>query len=285
MKKNLNFDGFKRVKEMTISITVSWEVWIDGENRFQTFLKNKKKEPNYVTIKESQIKLIDWKDSQKRVSKFKLDNSNKNPLTVKLSIATSTTEQQNMNEGNNSITVPWEVWIDGDNAYQTYLKNNEKEPSYMTINKSQVELIDWKDSQKRVSNFKQENNAKNPLTVRLTIPSLTIVSEQGIVDIITPPNSNRGVTTDGYYHCSCGEKGYEYGRWKVGFINKCAHADDSSHKYKSSKLVWSKKTDVAPKEGQWTCEGCDADYCAVCGKEKLDDSNKRLTKVSEEKIP
>ncbi|MCL2114967.1 MAG: cysteine peptidase family C39 domain-containing protein [Methanobrevibacter sp.] len=102
---------------------------------------------------------------------------------------------------------------------------------------------------------------------------------------ISPPEYNMGKQTDGYYYCSCGEKGYEYGRWKVTFVDRCAHADDASHKYKSSKLKWSDKKDVAPLEGQWTCEGCDADYCAVTGKEKSSTSKKRLTVIKTEKMP
>ncbi|MDR2966694.1 MAG: hypothetical protein LBU74_01955 [Methanobacteriaceae archaeon] len=182
------------------------------------------------------------------------------------------------------ITVSWAIWADGEKRYQAFKKNKKIEPNYVTIEGNQVQLKDWKDSQNRVIKFKKDNDNKNPLTVRLTIPSIS-GTEIGTSDIITPPNYNKGVETKGYYYCSCGEKGYKYGRWKVTFVNRCAHADDTSHKNKSSKLKWSEKKDVAPLEGQWTCEGCDADYCAVTGKEKLLKSSKRLIKVSEVKMP
>ena len=184
----------------------------------------------------------------------------------------------------NDITVSWEVWADGEKRYQAFIKNNKTEPNYVTIEGNQVQLKDWKDSQNRVIKFKKDNS-KNPLTVRLTIPSTKITTEIEKNDTITPPTHNKGVKTDGYYYCSCGEKGYKHGRWKVTFVNRCAFADDASHKYKSSKLKWSDKKDVAPLEGQWTCEGCDADYCAVTGKEKISNSTRRLIKVKEEKMP
>jgi len=213
------------------------------------------------------------------------------------------------------ITVSWEVWADGEKRFQAFLKNNAKEPYYVTIEGNQVQLIDWKDSQNRVIKFKQDNKNVNPKTVRLTIPSNApkpdpnkadpnkpdpnkpdpnkpdpnkpdpVKPDPGKYGIITPPIENRGVKTDGYYYCSCGEKGWGYGRWKVSFVNRCAHADDPSHKYKSAELEWSKKKDVDPKEGQWTCKGCDADYCAMCGKEKLKSRQHRLTKVNEVKMP
>ena len=182
------------------------------------------------------------------------------------------------------ITVAWDIWADGEKRYQTFIKNNEKEPNYVTIEGNRVQLKDWKDSQKSVSKFKKDNKNKNPPNVRLTIPStIKPIAEKG--DTITPPNHNRGVKTDGYYYCSCGEKGYKHGRWKVTFVNRCAFADDKSHKHKSSRLMWSDKADVAPLEGQWTCEGCDADYCVVTGKEKIAKSQRRLTKIKEEKMP
>jgi len=176
-----------------------------------------------------------------------------------------------------SIIVSWEVWSDGEKRFQAWKNENKSEPKYVTIDGNKIQLDAWKDSQQRVIKFKKDNK-KNPLTVKLTLHGAP-------KDIITPPKINRDKETGGYYYCSCGEKGYGYGRWKVTFINKCAFADDASHKHKSSKLKWSDKKDVAPLEGQWTCEGCDADYCAVTGKEKISGSTRRLTKVSEEKMP
>ena len=70
---------------MTNNITVSWTVWSDGEERYQKFIKNNNKKPNFVTIAGNQVQLKDWKDSQNRVIKFKKDN-NKNPLTVRLTV-------------------------------------------------------------------------------------------------------------------------------------------------------------------------------------------------------
>ncbi|MCL2157578.1 MAG: hypothetical protein FWH54_06115 [Methanobrevibacter sp.] len=290
---------------MTDNITVPWDVWADGEKRYKEYLKNKKTEPNYVTIEGKQVILKDWKDSQNRVNKFKKENKNKNPKTVQLTISSSTEKVENANTLANSITVSWEVWIDGEKRYKEYLKNKKTEPNYVTIEGKQVIIKDWKDSQNRVNKFKQDNKNKNPKTVQLTISSSTIKVEPQTAtkeetgeesdtllkskneddSIIIPPNMNKGVETKGYYYCSCGEKGYSYGRWKVTFVNRCAHADDASHKYKSSKLKWSDKKDVAALEGQWTCEGCDADYCAVTGKEKLITSSRRLVKVKEVKMP
>jgi len=70
---------------MTNNITVSWTVWSDGEERYQKFIKNNNKKPNFVTIAGNQVQLKDWKDSRNRVAKFQLDNR-KNPLTVRLTI-------------------------------------------------------------------------------------------------------------------------------------------------------------------------------------------------------
>jgi len=71
--------------EKTMDITVSWEIWSDGEKRFQAWKKANGKDPLYVTIEGHQVQLKDWKDSQNRVIKFKKDN-NKNPLTVRLTV-------------------------------------------------------------------------------------------------------------------------------------------------------------------------------------------------------
>jgi len=70
---------------MLKEITVSWEIWKDGEKRFQAWKKANGIDPKYVNIEGHQVQLKDWKDSQKRVTKFKKDN-NKNPLTVGLTI-------------------------------------------------------------------------------------------------------------------------------------------------------------------------------------------------------
>ena len=186
------------------------------------------------------------------------------------------------------ITVSWEIWSDGEKRFQAFKKANGRDPNYVTIEGNQIQLKEWKDSQNRVNEFKNDNN-KNPLTVRLIIPGDDI-----IVDIeklikkygtVTPPTKNKGEITNGYYYCSCGEKGYKYGRWKVTFVNRCAFADEKSHQNKSSKLKWKNKKEPAPLEGEWTCDGCGADYCAVDGKEKISKSTKRLVKVNEEKMP
>ncbi|MDR2967091.1 MAG: hypothetical protein LBU74_04015, partial [Methanobacteriaceae archaeon] len=102
---------------------------------------------------------------------------------------------------------------------------------------------------------------------------------------VTPPKYCKGKFTNGYMYCSCGKKGYGYGRWKVTFVDKCAHASDKSHKSKSTKLLWSTKKTAIWKEGEWICKGCRADYCAVCGKEKFATRNKYLTRVKMVKLP
>jgi len=71
---------------MVNSITVSWEVWADGERRYQEFLKNNKKEPPFIAIQGNNVELKDWKDSQNRVNNFRKDNNNQNPPTVRLTI-------------------------------------------------------------------------------------------------------------------------------------------------------------------------------------------------------
>ena len=187
-----------------------------------------------------------------------------------------------------NITVSWKIWEDGEKRFQAFIKNNKREPNYVTIEGSQVQLKEWKDSQKIVNKFKKDNN-KNPSTVQLKIPGdepqtdiKKLVDKYGTV---SPPTKNKGETTNGYYYCSCGEKGYKYGRWKVTFLNRCAFADEKSHQNKSSKLKWKTKKDPGVFEGEWTCEGCDADFCAVDGKEKIAKSTRRLIKVKEVKMP
>ena len=145
---------------MTNSITVSGETWLDGEERYESFLKNNKTEPNYVRIRGYEIQLKDWKDSQDRVIKFKKYNNNQNPLTVKLTIPNSTI-----------VTLPWYIWVDGEERYQAFIKNNKTEPNYVLIEGSQIQLKDWKDSQNRVNQFKKDNENKNPPTVELRIPT------------------------------------------------------------------------------------------------------------------
>jgi len=189
----------------------------------------------------------------------------------------------------NSITVPWETWADGEKRFQAFKKANGRDPNFVRIEGNEVQLKHWKDSQNRVTKFKADNN-KNPPTVQLTMPGGTnkdipldaLIKKYGTV---TPPTKNRGETTNGYYFCSCGEKGYKHGRWKVTFVNRCAFADEKSHKPKSSKLKWTPKKAPGVLEGEWTCEGCGADYCTVDGKEKIRNSTRRLIKVKEEKMP
>ena len=187
------------------------------------------------------------------------------------------------------ITVSWKVWEDGEKRFQTWKIANGRDPNYVNIEGNQVQLKEWKDSQKEVIKFKKDNN-KNPLTVRLKvssdknnedIPLDALIKKYGTV---TPPTENKGKLTNGYYYCSCGEKGYKYGRSKVTFVNKCAFADEKYHQNKSPKLKWKNKKDPTPLEGEWTCEGCDADFCAVDGKEKIKKSTRRLIKVKEEKM-
>ncbi len=68
-------------------------------------------------------------------------------------------------------------------------------------------------------------------------------------------------------YCSCGKLSYSQGHRNI-FLNKCPFYYQSSHKYKSTSLVWNPKK-VTEKEGEWTCTGCGADFCSASGKEKL----------------
>lgn len=67
--------------------------------------------------------------------------------------------------------------------------------------------------------------------------------------------------------CSCGSNGYDH-YFTASFVNYCPHC----HSYGTLEFN-PKGTD----EGEWTCSKCNSDYCAADGKEKLDDSNYRLT--------
>ncbi|KZX17548.1 right-handed parallel beta-helix repeat-containing protein [Methanobrevibacter filiformis] len=75
-------------------------------------------------------------------------------------------------------------------------------------------------------------------------------------------------------YCSCGRIGYGAGKKQVVFVNKCPF----THSKKSSKLIWNPKG-VHHQEGEWTCSGCGADFCAVSGYEKISGSKRHLRKT------
>jgi len=110
------------MNKMTNSITVSWEIWADGEKRFQAFIKNNKTEPNYVTIEGNQVQLKNWKDSQNRVIQFKKNNNNKNPLTVKLTILSTTDD-----------TLITDDVLKASTNVKDYVEKNGQLPNYVTI--------------------------------------------------------------------------------------------------------------------------------------------------------
>ena len=107
---------------MANSMTVSWEVWADGEKRYQTFVKNNKTEPNYVTIEGHLVQLKNWKDSQNRVIKFKKDNNNKNPLTVKLTIPVT----------DGVVLINNDV-LQSSTSIKSYVEKNGQLPNYVII--------------------------------------------------------------------------------------------------------------------------------------------------------
>jgi len=186
---------------MTYFITVAWELWEDGKVRFQAFLEHNKIEPKFVRIQGNEILLDDWKDSQDRVNKFKQENNNVNPLTVKLKLTQSTTILENEVLTIGNITVSWREWQDGEKRFQDWKKVHKSDPKYVTMGKNQIQLEDWKDSQKRVIKFKQEHNNENPLNVGLTVQSKK------------PEPSKGGIPVFPFYQL---EVGKEYGSYCCG---------------------------------------------------------------------
>lgn len=66
--------------------------------------------------------------------------------------------------------------------------------------------------------------------------------------------------------CSCGSCG-NYAYHTSSYKNYCPNC----HRYGT--LKWNPK---GVYEGEWTCSYCDCDYCAACGKEKINSSPKHL---------
>ena len=108
---------------MTISITVSWEVWADGDKRYREFMKNSNgTQPNYVTIQGRKILLVDWINSVSRVNQFKKENNNKNPFTVKLTAQSSV-----------DVTLITKDVLQSSTSIKDYVEKNGQLPSYVTI--------------------------------------------------------------------------------------------------------------------------------------------------------
>jgi len=87
---------------MPNKITVSWSVWADGEKRFKAFKKKNGQDPNYVMIQNNEVSLLDWKDSQNRVAKFKIDYNVK-PKTVTLTVPSTLKDNIGTDTDNDTI--------------------------------------------------------------------------------------------------------------------------------------------------------------------------------------
>ncbi|MEA4957536.1 hypothetical protein SDC9_30531 [bioreactor metagenome] len=82
-------------------------------------------------------------------------------------------------------------------------------------------------------------------------------------NIVTPPHAVNG---------TCNKCGWTPKK-KVSFVNKCPFC---AKKGKLGRLKWSPK---GSNKQEWTCSKCGADFCAKCGKEKINGSTVYLTKA------
>jgi len=150
---------------MTNSITVTWEVWADGEKRYQAYLKNNKTEPNYVTIQENLVQLKEWKDSQKRVIQFKKDNNNKNPLTVKLTIPSVSTTLNTKDVLQASTNV--KAFVEKESQLPNYITITDKKynmEQYIFISSKLIFSESIGGSKAVTSDFKKHNISKPGIT-------------------------------------------------------------------------------------------------------------------------
>lgn len=85
-------------------------------------------------------------------------------------------------------------------------------------------------------------------------------------------NSNDIVTPSKAVNGTCNKCGWTPKK-KVSFVNKCPFC---AKKGRLGRLKWSPK---GSNKQEWTCKKCGADFCAKCGKEKINGSKVYLTKA------
>jgi len=146
---------------------------------------------------------------------------------------------------------------DGKARAEKFYALNNRLPNYVTFGSTKISISEFQ-------NLISTQNLKINTSSKVKSFSASKTSGCSAYNISVTPE-----TVSATAKCSCGSMG-DYNYHTGTFKNYCPNC----HKYGT--LIWNPK---GVEEGEWTCSSCDCDYCAACGKEKINYDPKYLIKA------